>query len=147
MWTKCIILIKFFIHRYNVAGVPRGLGVFVSQYPMNEYQINPVKWLVNDCKYMKIIYVNCSWTKAIWKWPSQLYEHYLSNSENKAWKNSGLYGTSGINFHYCITARITSIFVSSTIVYMIIFIYLQSFIHHFMGLFVTKITTSSQLAC
>ena len=94
----------------------------VSQ--LNEYQINPVKWLVNDCKYMKIIYVNCSWTKAIWKWPSQLYEHYLSNSENKAWKNSGLYGTSGINFHYCITARITSIFVSSTIVYMIIFIYL-----------------------
>ena len=27
------------------------------------------------------------------------YEHYLSNSESKAWKNSGLYGTSGINFH------------------------------------------------
>ena len=75
------------------------------------------------------------------------YEHYLSDSENKAWKNSGLYGTSGINFHYCITARITSIFVSWTIVYMIIFIYLQSFINHFMGLFVTKIMTSSQLAC
>ena len=45
------------------------------------------------------------------------YEHYLRNSENKAWKNSGFYGTSGINFHYCVTARITSIFVSSTIVH------------------------------
>ena len=83
---------------------------------LNEYQINPVRWLINDCKYMKIICVNCGWTKGIWKWPSS-YEHYLSNSENKAWKNSGLYGTSGINFHYCVTARITSIFVSSTIVH------------------------------
>ena len=40
---------------------------------LNEYQINPVRWLINDCKYMKIICVNCGWTKGIWKWPSQLW--------------------------------------------------------------------------
>ena len=41
---------------------------------------------------MKIIYVNCGWRR---EYESDLRsnEHYLSSSENKAWKkNSGLYG-------------------------------------------------------
>ena len=40
---------------------------------------------------MKIIYVNYGWRH---KYESDLHsnEHYLSSSENKAWKNSGLYG-------------------------------------------------------
>ena len=40
---------------------------------------------------MKIIYVNC---RLRYEYESDLgsNEHYLSGSENKAWKNSGLYG-------------------------------------------------------
>ena len=40
---------------------------------------------------MKIIYVNYGWR---YEYESDLHsnEHYLSSSENKAWKNSGLYG-------------------------------------------------------
>ena len=40
---------------------------------------------------MKIIYVNCGWRR---EYESNLRsnEHYLSSNENKAWKNSGLYG-------------------------------------------------------
>ena len=40
---------------------------------------------------MKVIYFNCGWRR---EYESDLHsnQHYLSRSENKAWKNSGLYG-------------------------------------------------------
>ena len=40
---------------------------------------------------MKIIHVNYGWRH---EYESDLHsnEHYMSSSENKAWKNSGLYG-------------------------------------------------------
>ena len=59
----------------------------------------PVKWWINDCKYMKFIYVNCSWRNEYGSDPCS-YEHYLSNNENKVWKNSGLRSSSSMNFHY-----------------------------------------------
>ena len=40
---------------------------------------------MNDCKYMKIIYVNSDWRNEYGNDPRS-YEHYLSSSENKAWK-------------------------------------------------------------
>ena len=46
--------------------------------------------IINDCKYMKIIYVNSDWRNEYGNDPCS-YEHYLSSSKNKAWKNSSLY--------------------------------------------------------
>ena len=42
---------------------------------------------INDCEYMKIIYMNC---RQRHKYESNLHsnEHYLSISENKAWKKN-----------------------------------------------------------
>ena len=46
--------------------------------------------IINDCKYMKIIYVNSDWRNEYGNDPRS-YEHYLSSSENKALKkNSSL---------------------------------------------------------
>ena len=47
---------------------------------------------INDCEFTKIIYMNC---RQRHKYESNLHsnEHYLSSSENKAWKKkSALYG-------------------------------------------------------
>ena len=40
---------------------------------------------------MKVLYLNCGWRR---EYDSDLHskEHYLTSSEKKAWKNSGLYG-------------------------------------------------------
>ena len=38
----------------------------------------------NDCKYMKIMYVNCGWRNEYGSDPHS-YGHYLSSIENKAW--------------------------------------------------------------
>ena len=70
---------------------------------------------------MKILGVNFGWRN---EYGSDLrsYEHYLSSSENKAWKK---------------------IFLQPQFIYMI-FLYLQSFIHPFEALFGTNKMTSSQ---
>ena len=65
---------------------------------------------------MKFIYVNCSWRNEYGSDPCS-YEHYLSNNENKVWKNSGLYGSSSMNFHYYSTARIAFILICLFIQY------------------------------
>ena len=44
---------------------------------------------------MEIIYVNCG-LKCEYESDLGNNEHYLSSSENKAWKNSGLYGVTMI---------------------------------------------------
>ena len=74
---------------------------------------------------MKFIYVNWDWRNEYGS-NCHSYEHYFSSSESKAWK------------------KMQWTVIEET--YMI-FIYLQSFIHHFKGLFGTNIMTNSQLAC
>ena len=68
---------------------------------------------------MKIVHVNCSRRNEYGGDPRS-YDHYLSDSENKA----------------------CSISVSLIAVHIYDFIYLQSFIHHFTGLFKINIITS-----
>ena len=69
---------------------------------------------------MKILGVNCGWRN---EYGSDLrsYEHYLSSSENKAWKK---------------------FFLQPQFIYMI-FLYLQSLIHPFEALLGTNKMTSS----
>ena len=45
----------------------------------------PMKWWINDCKYMKIIYVNRS-RRNEYRSDPRSCKHYLSSSENRAWK-------------------------------------------------------------
>ena len=73
---------------------------------------------------MKIIHVNCSRRNEYGGDPRS-YDHYLSDSENKA----------------------CSISVSLIAVHIYGFINFQSFIHYFTGLFEINIITSPQLAC
>ena len=75
---------------------------------------------------MKIIYVNWDWRNEYWS-NGHSYEHYFSSSESKAWKKCIELWLKKHNY--------------------MIFIYLQSLIHHFEGLFGTNIMTNSQLAC
>ena len=60
----------------------------------------------NECEYMEIIYVNCGLRC---EYESDLHsnEHYLSSSENKAWKNSGLYGVTMIMLTMITTHKTT----------------------------------------
>ena len=88
-----------------------------------------------------------SWPKV--KEHSGLWKNSRSNGIRTWWlqinENRMYVNTSLIVF---ITRRIAFIFVSSTAVHIyMIFIYLQSFVHHLEGLFRTNIMTSSHLTC
>ena len=67
------------------------------------------------------MYMNCGWRNEYGSDPRS-YGHYLSSSENNAWKNSGLWGICTHNYFTAswvvfINVRIASVFVSSTTVY------------------------------
>ena len=72
------------------------------------------KIFCNDCKYIKIIFVHCSWRNEYRSHPRS-YEHYCISSWNKAWKKSVFSGqfkkfNSTTSSVVCITAKIASVF-------------------------------------
>ena len=46
-----------------------------------------VKWRINDCEYMKVIYLNCG-KRRKYERDLRSNEHYLSISEKKAWRKT-----------------------------------------------------------
>ena len=97
----------------------------------------------NGCKHTKIICVHCAWINE-YRINPRSYEHYKIKSRKSLNFFPGLISTtSSVVF---ISARIDSMFVSSTAVHRYDFHMFTAIIHHFEGLPRSNIITSSQMA-